>query len=620
MLVSMKKATLYALKEDREAILIALQKEASIMLIAPEKAIPLPGADKVSSDVDRTRDAIKFIEVHGDVSSGGILAPRKNISYTNFLNVSEDTVIMAKQVEALNEKITALRNEVATMVSQVEQMQPWLNLSVPLEDLKDTETTDVFVGYIEESRKDDFLKEIKEIIVEPVIFDEAPEGRAFVLYVYKPDVEKLKHYLREYEFSEIVYPKRTGTPREVVRDLTAAATRKELLADELAAEVKKVAKEKDDLELYFDQLEAKKERMALSGSETDKTFSIQGWVRADEVEKVESAVDSVTKVCDLKFTDPEEGEIPPTVMQNNKIVAPFEAVTELYSRPKIGSIDPNFLVAPFQFIFFGMMLSDAGYGLILTIALMVYMKLVRPHSNVAKLSTVILFGGVSTFLWGVAFGGWFGLEWHPLLFVPMKEPLKMLALCFALGAVHLLTGMGLKIYMDIRNGDVVAAICDEASWIIMFLGFFLMAFVAGPVGSYLAIAGAAIILVTGGRAKPTFFGKIFGGLLALYDISGYLSDILSYSRLFALGLATGVVAMVINTLAQIMWNSGYVGMVFAIIVLIGGHTFNILLNVLGSFVHSSRLQYIEFFGKFYESGGRAFVPLAIRTKYTEITK
>lgn len=258
MLVSMKKATLYALKEDREAILLALQKEASIMLIAPEKATPLPGAEKISSEVDRTRDAIKFIEVHGDVSSGGILAPRKNVSYQKFLNVSENTVMMAKQVEALNEKITALHNEVATMLSQVEQMQPWLNLSVPLEKLKETETTQVFVGYIEETRKDDFLEETKELIIKPVMFDEAPEGRAFVLYVYKPDVEKVKHYLREYEFSEIVYPKRTGTPKEVVRDLTAAAKRKELLAVELEAEVKKVAKEKEELELYYDQLEAKK--------------------------------------------------------------------------------------------------------------------------------------------------------------------------------------------------------------------------------------------------------------------------------------------------------------------------------------------------------------------------
>jgi len=267
-----------------------------------------------------------------------------------------------------------------------------------------------------------------------------------------------------------------------------------------------------------------------------------------------------------------------------------------------------------------MMLSDAGYGLVLTIGLMIALKLAKPQGFAGKLAMVILFGSISTVIWGALFGGWFGLELHPLLFVPMKEPLKMLALCFGLGILHLVCGMLLKAYMLIRDGDVFGAFCDEISWLIMFAGFLCMAFVPGPVGKYMAIAGAVIIVLTGGRAKEGFVGKLMGGLLSLYNISGYMSDLLSYSRIFALGLATGVIAMVINTIAQMLLEAGPVGTVVAVLVLLGGHLFNIIINVLGAFVHSSRLQYIEFFGKFYEAGGKAFVPLAIRTKYMNVTK
>ena len=218
------------------------------------------------------------------------------------------------------------------------------------------------------------------------------------------------------------------------------------------------------------------------------------------------------------------------------------------------------------------------------------------------------------------FGGWFGLEWHPLLFVPMNEPLKMLALCFGLGAIHLITGMLIKTKMLFREGDVMGAVCDQISWLIMFLGFFLDGAGTRAHWQYLAWLGAGIIVLFGGRDRKGIISRLIGGLLTLYNISGYLSDLLSYSRIFALGLATGVIAMVINTVAQMLWSAGPVGIVAAILVLLAGHYFNIVINVLGAFVHSSRLQYIEFSGKFYEAGGRAFLPLALRTKYTDITK
>ena len=605
MLIAMKKATLFALKEDRDAILLALQKDGNIMLISEgEKTQALEGADKVSDQIVKTKDALKFVDLHGKKDS--MFASRLPVSYDSFLHESKEGSDLADQVEVLSGKIMSLRNEASTMTSQVEALQPWIDLDIPLEQLAPTDTSVYFAGYLPELEKEAFLEDIKELTAEPVVLKEAPEGRAMLIFCVKEDAARLKHFLKAHDFADVVFPKRTGLVSEIVVDLTEAARVKNLRADELEAEAIKIAESKAELQLYYDQLTAKEERLANGGVETEKTFYMQGWVRKDRTVEVERAVRSVTDAYQIEFADPAEGEIPPTI--------------ELYSRPQAGSIDPDFLMAPFHFIFFGMMLSDAGYGLVLTIGLLIAMKLAKPQGFAGKLGMVILFGSISTVIWGALFGGWFGLELHPLLFVPMKEPLKMLALCFGLGILHLVCGMLLKAYMLIRDGDIFGAFCDEISWLIMFAGFFCMAVVPGPTGKYLAIAGAAIIVLTGGRAKEGIVGKLMGGLLSLYNISGYMSDLLSYSRIFALGLATGVIAMVINTIAQMLLEAGPVGTIVAVLVLLGGHLFNIIINVLGAFVHSSRLQYIEFFGKFYEAGGKAFVPLAIRTKYMNVTK
>ena len=618
MLVPMKKAILYALKEDRDSILLALQRDGNVMLIPAAEEKALPGAENVGNEVEKTHGAIKFMDMQ--VGKSSFLSSRTPVAYNKFLQNMPEAEGLAEQVATLEDKISSLRNEAITMLAQVEALEPWLRLDIPLEALGPTASSVYFAGYMPELAKDEFLNDIKDLTAETIILDEAPEGRAIVVFAYKSDGAEVKHFLKAHDFVDVVFPKRIGLAREIASDLADAARMKESLADNLEEEAKKVAGRRDELQLYYDQLIAKQDRMAAGGLETQKTFFVQGWVRADKTDEVVRAVKEVTSAYDLNFVEPEEGEISPTVMENGKLSRPYEFVTELYSRPKIGSLDPNFMMAPFHFIFFGMMLSDAGYGLVLTILLYIVLKLFKPQDSTGKLLTVIFFGGISTIIWGILFGGWFGLEWHPLLFAPMKEPLKMLALCFGLGALHLTTGMCMKMYLDIKRGQLWSAIFDELSWLILFAGLFLMALLPGEIGKYMAILGAATIILTGGREKKGIIAKFFGGLLSLYNISGYVSDLLSYSRLFALGLATGVIAMVINTVAQMLWETGPIGVLAAVIVLIGGHFFNIIINVLGSFVHSSRLQYIEFFGKFYEAGGRAFIPLAIRTKYVDVTK
>lgn len=618
MLVAMKKLTLYALKDDRDAILLALQKNGNVMLLQEGDKKPLAGAETISSEKEKAAEVLKFLAQHGVKNS--LLAQKAQVPYGQFLTKQPSGEAITTQIDQLANEISTLENEAMGMRAQATTLEPWKSLDIPLEELTATTHTVCFVGYVPSNALENLQKDLEPLLAEVITLEEAPEGRAVVVIAHKEAEAEAKHFLKEHDFSEAILPKQLGTAKDVAATLLQEAEAKEAQAKNLAVQVTALGKDKEQVELYYDQLATAEERMANGGEETLKTFYVEGWVRHDKTDAVEQAVQAVTDAYQLEFLEPAEGEVPPTVLENNSLVKPYESVIELYSMPKAGSIDPDFIMAPFHFIFFGMMLSDAGYGLVLTVLLLIALKMFKPKGFAGNLAMVIFFGSISTVIWGALFGGWFGLEWHPLLFVPMREPLKMLALCFGLGALHLVCGMFVKMYMLVRDGDVVGAICDEASWLMMFTGFFCMAAVPGPLGKYLAMLGAGIIILFGGREKKTIISRLMGGCLSLYNISGYLSDLLSYSRLFALGLATGVIAMVINTIAQMLMAAGPIGMAGALLVVFAGHAFNIVINVLGAFVHSSRLQYIEFFGKFYEAGGRAFLPLALRTKYTDITK
>lgn len=618
MLVPMQKLTLYALKADRDALLLALQKDGSVMLEPEAGTKALPGSEKVSAQLDKTGQMLQFLVQNG--AKNPLFPQKEAISYGNFLKETQEGRQLTEKLDTTASKIASLESEAAALRTQAESLDPWLKLDIPLEQLSFTETTRCHVGFLPEKELPEFQKAISSLLADVSLYDLTQDGQAMVILAYEDADNEVKHLLKEHDFSEAVLPKRSGLAADVRKELLQEAEEKESRITRLKEETRQSIPQKQQVELYYDQLNAAHDRLQNGGVETVSAFKVQGWVRKDRVQRVEKVVQGVTDAYQLTFADPAEGEILPTVLENGKLVEPYESVVELYSLPKAGSIDPDLIMAPFHFIFFGMMLSDAGYGLVLTVMLYFALKKFRPTGFARQLAMVIFFGSISTILWGAMFGGWFGLEWKPLLFVPMKEPLKMLALCFGLGAIHLVAGMLVKVYMLFREGDIVGAVCDQISWLIMFLGFFLMALVPGPVGKYLAWLGAGIIILFGGREKKGIVSRLLGGLLTLYNISGYLSDLLSYSRIFALGLATGVIAMVINTVAQMLWSAGPVGIVAAILVLLAGHYFNIIINVLGAFVHSSRLQYIEFFGKFYEAGGRAFLPLALRTKYTDITK
>jgi len=286
-------------------------------------------------------------------------------------------------------------------------------------------------------------------------------------------------------------------------------------------------------------------------------------------------------------------------------------------------------MAPFFFAFFGMMISDAGYGIVIALLTGLILWKFKPQGMAYKLIKLGFYGGISTIIWGALFGGWFSdiisiltggkFVIRPLWFNPLDDPMRLLLWSFIFGGLHIFVGLGIKGYMLIRDGKVKDAIFDIGFWYIFLLGIALL-FAGGvfaTIGKYMAIVGAVLLVLTQGRDKKGIISKFFSGVLSLYNSVSYMSDILSYSRLLALGLATGVVGSVINAIGT-LFGFNIFGIIILIVVFTIGHLFNIAINALGAYVHASRLQYVEFFGKFYEGGGRPFNPFRIKTKYTNI--
>jgi V/A-type H+-transporting ATPase subunit I len=335
--------------------------------------------------------------------------------------------------------------------------------------------------------------------------------------------------------------------------------------------------------------------------------------------------------------DPLEDETPPSVVKNGSLVAPYEAVTNLYSRPDPGGVDGTPLMSPFYFLFFGMMLSDTGYGLVLFLGGLLFLKRMKPTGMTESIVKVLAMGGLSAVFAGLFIGTFFGMDWNavfgtptgtwPLLFDPMVQPMPMLYVCFGLGLVHMLYGVCIKIYMCVKAKDYACAVFDNFSWLLVVIGLLILGLwpAASSVGAGMAIAGGLLVLVFAGRSRPNILKRFIKGAGSLYDVTAYLSDMLSYSRVFALGLSTGVIASVLNTLGGMLYGGfggsvvgQIIGFLITAVLMVGLHAFNICINMLGCFVHTARLQYVEFYGKFYEAGGKPFAPLGYRTRHVRI--
>ncbi|MGN0519418.1 MAG: V-type ATP synthase subunit I [Candidatus Fimenecus sp.] len=611
MIVPMKFVTLVLMRDDREAVLRALQKTNSIMLCEQEGAVRA-GTENAAA-LRRMEKLLSDLKPYAPKK--GLFAENPQVDADAFESPSPADAQTADRMEALLTQIEKSKERQKQLSDRQTALYPWAQLSASAEDLADGAYTNCALGFVPKKQFPSLTAFCEESGAAIEKISETEQAVYLVLAALK-DGAPLD--LAAFGFQKCTLPLTAGTVADELRNIAAEQNELQKQLDEDAAQLSALTNDSLAPQVLCDHYRAESDIEDAPFLSTEQTVLLCGWVPEKRVTEVEETVKSVTDVYDLTTRDPEDGEDVPTELENKKLVSQFEGITNMFSVPSYGGYDPNAVMAPWYWVIFGLMMGDAGYGLMMVVLISIVKKIMKPKGDTKKLINVLLYSSITTIICGVLFGSYFGETWHPILFSPLDDPVKMLIVTLGIGVVHIFTGLIVQIVNSVKAGHWFDAICDQVSWILVISGI-CMIFLASTrtVGIVLACIGAAIILFTAGRAKKGVIGKITGGLVGLYGITNYLSDILSYSRILALSLATGVVGMVMNMLAGMIQGS-VIGFICSILIYIVGHIFNLVLGLLSAYVHDCRLQYIEFYGKFYEGSGRLFKPLSINPKYIQI--
>ena len=652
-IVNMQRVAVIGLDTEKEKLMNQLMDFGAVELTdQSEKLSEEIWAQTASVDEDREKvisleakanraeQALEVIDRYGDIKHP-LFRTRRAVKKSQMDKLIEGEEKNEKNVDyilGLNDRIHSINEKINKLIQDEASLSPWVNYDLPLET-EGTETTAVFTGVLPVGTDTEKLNARLEEEIERVLFKVVGSDKDLIYTAAltpKERQEDVLAILKQFGFSQTAFKGYTQTVGENLKRIAGEKDVLEKQKEETAAEIAAAAGMKDGIEEYSDILTIMldKEKIRTKLLKTRKTFFIEGWVPEKCVPKASAILEE--NGCYYTFRDPLEDEEVPVLLHNSSAVVPFEAVTEMYSLPDYRGFDPTSIFALFYAVFFGMMLSDAGYGILMAVGCFIVLKKFNLEGMTYKMIKLFFYCGISTIIWGALFGGWFGdivavfsrtflgkeVVLQPIWFNPLDDPMKLLILSLALGIVHIFIGMGIKAYMQIKEGKWLDAVCDEGFWYITILG--LIAWLGGgtvstalpKVGMYMSIIGAAGLLLTGGRHNKGF-GKITGGLSNIYSITSYMSDILSYARLLALGLATGVIAQVVNTMGT-LFGGGFGGLIALVLIFILGHALNLAINALGAFIHSSRLQYVEFFGKFYLDGGEPFDPFRRKTKYIKL--
>ncbi len=609
-------------------------------------------AAKYEAEINKAAQALEVIEEYGKLKGGiSLLKSRRSVDAGKVGFIREQNANAQANIDmmlGINENIRKTNERINKIDTDTLMLEPWVQLDVPLNETG-TLTTEMILGLLPPAASyEEVEKEVARSTGLAIIKKVSEyEGIKYIAILSeRTGSGGVQDILKKSGFSQLNFSDFSGTASEI---LSRNKTEREKLVIELENLKNEVAAHapdvKEGIENYSDlqTIEAGKQKVKSKILKTNRTFFIEGWVPEPRTGEVKNVFERYG--CHYEFSEPEADEIAadkvPVLLHNPKFFTPVEQVTEMYSLPKYGTFDPTSIYALFYVCFFGMMFSDGCYGLIMAIACGIALKTCHLEGKMYKFVKGFFYCGISTVVWGALFGGWFGdlvavvgktffgapedfAGIPPLWINPVEDPLTVLIFSLGLGVVHIFLSMAIKCYIQIKDGHWFDALCDQGFWYMVIVGAILwvggpmagLGDVASKVGMWVTIVGAAGLLFLGGRHKKGF-GKVTGGLLEIYNITSYMSDILSYARILALGLATGVIAQVVNTIGGLA-GGGIKGAIIFIIVFIIGTVINFLINVLGAFVHSARLQFIEFFSRFYEDGGEAFAPFKRETQYIRI--
>ena len=640
-ILKMKKLRICGVSEEQTQLIRQLQMLGSVEIGAPCALTDTQGvqvfcagdgksADALLRTSARLTSALETLK-HYETKKGGLFAarPEKTIGELFSDEAYATALDTAQAVLDAQDARSRLAAEKSRLTAVRESFVPWQQLPLPLETLG-TQHTRILLGTVPaqtdlEALRAKVFEAADEVQLEQISADQ--QSLYLLVFVHKCAAEAVGAALREAGFALTTFDGVQGTAAENIRRTDEAIAACEQQDAEKLAELTALAEQKSALQLAFDRCtqEIAKAQAADRLVHSEKTFCLGGWVPCEDVGKLEALLSGFC--CAWELTDPAPEEYPdvPVKLKNNKLTWPLNMVTEMYSLPAYDGVDPNPLMAPFFILFYGIMMADMGYGLLMILASIIITKKSRPKGTSGQMFGLMFSCGISTFLMGALTGGFFGdflpqlvgiidpdttFKALPSLFTPLDDTITILIGAMALGFVQIVTGMAISFVEKIKKGQIMDAIWEELTWWVVFAGIACMAL--GVTNIVLYVGLAMVVVGSGWSAKG--FGKVTAIFGSVYNhVTGYFGDILSYSRLMTLMLAGSVIASVFNTLGAIPGN-----VVFFLIVSALGNGLNFALNLLSCYVHDLRLQCLEYFGKFYQDGGKPFEPLAINTKYVDI--
>ena len=634
----MKHLRLLGMESEREALLKAMQDMECVEISSidgSEEALKSGFAkpdDKALMSAQEASRAYRTALASLDrfaPEKKGMFRKRQGVSRAAFFSAEseENARTAAETINKDTRRLGEIESERTKNEALRATLAPWLTVDAPLGGADGALA--VFFGTAGLNVTDDALKALADSLDGLLTWQQASSDRSlrYLLVMCHGSVKEWAlSALRDLGFSTVSFRGMTGTAKENDKALAENLAALEIERQEIEQRIAGLGGKREALLEASDRaaiaLRREEAKSRLVG--TDKVFLLEGWLPADRCAALEKALEPFT--CAIETREPTEDEYPqvPVQLKNNKLTRPLNMVTEMYSLPAYGTLDPNPLMAPFFILFYGIMMADMGYGLLMMIASVIISKKYRPKGTSGELFSLLGLCGISTFIMGALTGGFFGdfltqlvaivspgtVFALPKLFDPLDDLTMILIGSMALGMVQIVTGMAISLIEKCKRKKFLDAFFEEITWWTVFIGIALLALGKGAAVLYV---GCALVLL-GPIVQGKGWGKLTGVFGSLYNhVTGYFGDILSYTRLMALMLAGSVIAQVFNMLAAMPGN-----VIAFIIISMLGNAMNFGLNLLGCYVHDLRLQCLEFFNKFYVDGGKPFRPMTLDTEYVDL--
>ena len=589
-----------------------------------ERLYQLSNAISLIKKYDERKTRLRDV-IHGNENYTFDELAKKVLSY--------DWKKVSLELNKIGTQYSQIKSEISKKYMRYDEIDLWERLDVNPKELKNLKKVNTFLGTVPIKLKGTFIDGISEL--DKTYYEELKIVKDEVYYLVISSIDesekkKLAEVFRNSSFT-VENLDIDAVPQDYKNGLQKEISELKKEKRRLKAQIKTYSEDLTDLQAVYEYMQNKKLRIVESEklAQTENTILIKGWIPTEKVSEFEKVIkDEAGDNYYLTFTDANRDDATvPIKLKNGKVASTFENLTGMYAYPRYNEIDPTPLFTPFYILFFGMMGADVGYGLVLLLATMFVLKVVNLSSQMRKSIKFFFYLSFSVIFWGLLYGSYFGATipgmWR--LVDPASQYNDLLIGSIVFGIVHIFVGLAIKAYMLIRDGKSLEAIYDVLFWYMALIGGMLflifklmnLSAVVANVSMWVMIAGMAGIVLTGGREAKGVGAKLGGGLYSLYGISSYVGDFVSYSRLMALGLSGGFIASAINMIAG-MISGSWVGMIFIPVILIAGHLFNMFLSFLGAYVHTSRLMYVEYFGKFYEGGGKPFKDFRTENKYINL--